>query len=58
MGCNSKHIRRTSLVGLFSMPMARTYAEIVADEIRAAEFTVGDVAHLDGANRVMYAANA
>ena len=40
------------------MPMARTYAEIVADEIRAAEFTVGDVAHLDGANRVMYAANA
>ena len=40
------------------MPMTRTYAEIVADEIRAAGFTVGDVAYLDGAGRVMYAANA
>ena len=38
--------------------MPKTYAEIVADEIRAAGYSVGVVGYVDGAGRQMWAADA
>ena len=41
-----------------SIPMPKTYAEIVADEIRASGYSVGIVGYIDGEGRDMWAADA
>ena len=38
--------------------MAKTYAEIICDEIRAAGFTVGTLDYVNEDDRVMYVADA